>query len=275
MDSHDISLLRDTMDRTTDDLPPLPDLAPLAVREGRRRRTRARLAIVTTAFGAVTAGALGLTLLPGANTGVAMPAAVPPSTGATPGAAPSTHYPSVVVEETPGVTPPDNPDGLPEAERERLAAHQQRVAALLDDLLPATVTEIRPVKDNVRWYRITAGGKTFQTTVSVRPTDDRTLEPCLSAPARKFTCEAVTFAGNREAQLRSMPVNTSDTMGSDVTFLYGGSRVTLSVAPENVSAPVTPRQLMTVAEDPRFLDLVRDTDEHPVEKKAPPAIPGG
>ncbi|MCX5227942.1 hypothetical protein ABZY16_26495 [Streptomyces sp. NPDC006553] len=274
MDSHDISLLRATMDRTTDGLPPLPDLAPLAVREGLRRRTRARLAVVTTAFGAATAGALGLTLLPGANTGVAMPAVVP-TTGALPGGAPSTHYPSVVVEETPGVTPPDNPDGLPEAERKRLAAHQQRVAALLDDLLPATVTEIRPVKDNVRWYRITSGGETFHATVSVRPTDDRTLEPCLPAPAKRLTCEAVTIDGNRQAQLRSMPVNTSDTTGSYVTFLYGGSRVTLSVDPENVSAPVTPRQLLAVAEDPRFLDLVRDTDENPVEKKAPPAIPAG
>ncbi|MCX4982704.1 hypothetical protein [Streptomyces sp. NBC_00572] len=274
MDTQEISLLRDTMDRTTDGLPPLPDLAPLAVREGRRRRTRVRLAIVTTAFGAVTAGALGLTLLPGANTGVAMPAVVPTSTGATPSAAPSS-YPSVVVEETPGVTPPDNPDGLSGPERERLAAHQQRVAALLDDLLPTTVTEIRPVKDNVRWYRITSGGETFHTTVSIRPTDDRTLEPCRSEPTRKVTCDTVTFDGNREAHLVSMPVNTSETLGSYVTFLYDGSRVRLSVEPESVSAPVTPRQLLDVAEDPRFLDLVRDMDENPVETKAPPAIPAG
>ncbi|WP_406061081.1 hypothetical protein OG462_25600 [Streptomyces sp. NBC_01077] len=271
MDTDDISLLRDVMDRTTDDLPPLPDLAPLAVREGRRRRVRARIAIVTTAFGAVTAGALGLTLLPGTNTGVSMPAAVPPSLGATP----STNYPSVVVEETPGVTPPDNPDGLSRAERERRAAHQQRVAALLDELLPATVTDVRPVKDRVSHYRIASGGETFHLTVSVRPTDDRTLEPCKSVPAKGLDCDAVTFDGNRAAHLLSAPVNEADTLGSFLTFLYGGSRVRLSVDPESVSAPVTPRQLLTVAEDLRFLDLVRYADENPVEQKAPPAIPAG
>ncbi|MFE5945884.1 hypothetical protein [Streptomyces sp. NPDC056480] len=37
----------------------------------------------------------------------------------------------------------------------------------------------------------------------------------------------------------------------------------------------TPRQLPAVDRDPRFLDLVRDADENPVEKEAPPAIPAG
>ncbi|CAM5324311.1 hypothetical protein [Streptomyces narbonensis] len=74
----DITLLRDAMDRTAGDLPPLPDLAPLAVREGRRRRARSRFAVGAAALGVVTAGALGLTLLPGADPGVAMPAASAP-----------------------------------------------------------------------------------------------------------------------------------------------------------------------------------------------------
>ncbi|MER5311156.1 hypothetical protein ABT034_25585 [Streptomyces sp. NPDC002773] len=277
METDDITLLRSTMERTVDDLPPLPDLAPLAAREGRRRRLRARVAIVTTAFGAVTAGALGLTLLPGSSPAVTMPAAVPSSPGATASAStgPSTTYAPVTIEETPGVTPPDNPDGLSEAERARHAAHQQRVAALLDELLPATVTEIRPVKDKVYVYRIASGGETFRMTVSVRPSDENRLKPCVDDPVRGFHCEKVTFDGNREAQLVSMLVNGDETSGSYLDFRYGDSRVQLSVDPERVSAPVTPRQLLAVAQDPRFLDLVRYADENPVETKAPPAVEGG
>ncbi|MFF1507872.1 hypothetical protein [Streptomyces sp. NPDC058326] len=275
MDTDDISLLRSTMERTADDLPPLPDLAPLAVREGRRRRTRARIAIVTTAFGAVTAGALGLTLLPGSSPELTTPAAVPSSPGTSATAGPSMTYAPVTIEATPGVTPPDNPEGLSEPERERRAAHQQRVAALLDELLPATVTEIRPVKDEVHVYRIASGGETFRMTVSVRPFGVNGPKPCVDKPVRGFRCEEVTFDGNREAQLVSMAVNEPDTWGSYLSFRYSGSRVLLSVDPDEVSAPVSPRQLLTVAEDPRFLDLVRYADENPVETKEPAPIEGG
>ncbi|MFF5975637.1 hypothetical protein ACFY7C_29420 [Streptomyces sp. NPDC012769] len=265
--------LRDALDRTAEDLPPLPDLAPLAVRQGRKRRARARLAVVTAAFGAVTAGALGLTLLPGTDPAPAMPAVVPSS--AVGSGSPGASHPPVVVEETPGVTPPDNPDGLSPAERERRAEHQQRVAALLDELLPPTVTAIRPVKDEVAVYRITAGGTSFRMTVSVRPTDDRALKPCPDVAGGKIVCEAVGFDGDREAHLLSMPVDEADTLGSYVNFLYGKSRVLLSVDPQGASAPVTPRQLLAVAEDPRFLDLVRQADASPMETKAPPTVKGG
>ncbi|MFF2778129.1 hypothetical protein ACFVU3_24825 [Streptomyces sp. NPDC058052] len=276
MDIEETVLLRDAMDRTAEGLPPLPDLAPLAVRQGRRRRARARFAVVTTAFGAVTAGALGLTLLPGGEPVPAMPGAVPASPGASSSPpAPRTSYPPVVVEATPGVTPPDNPDGLSAAERERRAQHQQRVAALLDELLPPEVTEIRPVKDEVAVYRIAAGGETFRATVSVRPSDEP-LAPCPeNLPEDRGVCETVAFDGDREAQLSAMPVNGPDTIGSYVTFLYGKSRVRLSVEPDAVSAPVTPRQLLDVAGDPRFLALVEDADARPVETKAAPPVVGG
>ncbi|MFE5791928.1 hypothetical protein ACFQ8C_05035 [Streptomyces sp. NPDC056503] len=273
----DTTALRDALDHTAEDLPPLPDLAPLAVREGRRRRARARFATAATAFGVVTAGALGLTLLPGSDPAPAMPAAVPSSPGASasPSVNPDASYPPVVVEETPGVPPPDNPDGLSDAERERRAVHQQRVAVLLDELLPAKVTEIRPVKDKVSAYRITAGGEPFWLTVSVRPTDDRAVEDCPDRPDPRIVCETVVFDGDREAQLLSLATSEPGTSAAYVRFVYGGSRVRLSVDPEGAPSPVTPRQLFAVAEDPRFLDLVRDTDARPVEKKESPAIVGG
>ncbi|MEU2547352.1 hypothetical protein ABZ618_18280 [Streptomyces roseolus] len=279
MDTDETFPLRDALDRAAGELPPLPDLVPLAVREGRRRRARARFATAAAAFGVVTAGALGLTLLPGSGPAPAMPAA-PPSSPAASGspevsARPDASYPPVVVEETPGVPPPDNPDGLSEAERQRRAVHQQRVAALLDELLPAKVTEIRPVKDKVAGYRITADGTSFHLTVSVRPTDDLTLDECPDRPDPRIVCETVAFGGDHEAQLLSLATNEPGTSASYVRFVYGGSRVRLSVEPEGVSSPVTPRQLLAVAEDARFLDLVKDADARPVEEKEPPVIVGG
>ncbi|MGW6243331.1 hypothetical protein [Streptomyces roseolus] len=277
MDTDETFPLRDVLDRAADALPPLPDLVPLAVREGRRRRARARFATAAAAFGAVTAGALGLTLLPGNGPAPAMPAAPPSSPGvsASPSVSPDASYPPVVVEETPGVPPPDNPDGLSEAERERRAVHQQRVAALLDELLPAKVTGIRPVKDKVAGYRITADGTTFHLAVSVRRSDDLTLDECPDRPDPRIVCETVAFGGDHEAQLLSLATNEPGTAASYVRFVYGGSRVRLSVEPEGVSSPVTPRQLLAVAEDPRFLDLVEEADARPVEEKEPPVIVGG
>ncbi|MFD6346406.1 hypothetical protein ACFWF9_17000, partial [Streptomyces roseolus] len=255
MDTDETFPLRDVLDRAADALPPLPDLVPLAVREGRRRRARARFATAATAFGVVTAGALGLTLLSGNGPAPAMPAAPPPSPGvsASPSVSPDASYPPVAVEETPGVPPPDNPDGLPEAERERRAVHQQRVAALLDELLPAKVTEIRPVKDKVSAYRITAGGEPFWMTVSVRRSDDHALDACPNRSDPRIVCETAVFDGDHEAQLLSMTANEPGTSASYVRFPYGGSRVRLSVEPEGVSSPVTPRELFAVVEDPRFL----------------------
>ncbi|MFH8259802.1 hypothetical protein [Streptomyces roseolus] len=277
MDTDETFPLRDVLDRAADALPPLPDLVPLAVREGRRRRARARFATAATAFGVVTAGALGLTLLPGNGPAPAMPAAPPSSPGvsASPSVSPDASYPPVVVEETPGVPPPDNPDGLPEAERERRAVHQQRVAALLDELLPAKVTEIRPVKDKVSAYRITAGGEPFWMTVSVRRSDDHALDACPNRPDPRIVCETAVFDRDHEAQLLSMTANEPGTSAAYVRFPYGGSRVRLSVEPEGVSSPVTPRELFAVVEDPRFLALVKEADARPVEEKLLPPVVGG
>ncbi|KQX10552.1 hypothetical protein ASC82_23035 [Streptomyces sp. Root431] len=247
MDTDDTTLLRDALDRTTDGLPPLPDLAPLAVREGRRRRARARIAVATTAFGVVTAGALGLTLLTGTTgPGVSKPAA---------GGA-RTNYPPVVVEETPGVTPPDNPERLSEAERERRAQHQQKMAALLDELLPPKITDIRPVKDRTAEYRITAGGETFHMVASVRPENDAVLQRCANRQKGMPPCEEDTKL--RPGLMIAWPTRAT------VQYWFRKSVVELSVYGAKV-VPVTGRVLSDVAKDPRFLELVKDADAHPME----------
>ncbi|MFE7601286.1 hypothetical protein [Streptomyces sp. NPDC057494] len=140
---HDITLLRDAMDRAADGLPPLPDLAPVAVREGRRRRARSRLAIGTAAFAVVTAGVLGVTLLP-------RPGDVPAVSTGTGG------------------------------EAERQAGYQRRMAALLDELLSPKVSSIRP-EETVGEYRITAGGDRYWMIASVRPVAEGT-GPCSTNP---------------------------------------------------------------------------------------------
>ncbi|MFE4616074.1 hypothetical protein ACFRJ7_08175 [Streptomyces sp. NPDC056747] len=260
MDTDDTTLLRDAMDRTTDGLPPLPDLAPLAVREGLRRRARARIAVATTAFGVVTAGALGLTLLAGTTgPGVSMP----PAGGA------RASYPPVVVEETPGVTPPDNPEGLSGPERERRAQHQQKMAALLDELLPPQITGISPVKDRTPEYRITAGGETFRMVASVRPENsDVLLRRCEDRPKDAPAC-------GEDTQPRNVGFSEFRTIKVTVRYLYRKSVVELSVYAGKAEVPVTGRDLFDVTRDPRFLELVKDADAHPLEAMLPPLVASG
>ncbi|WP_225803266.1 hypothetical protein [Streptomyces sp. NK15101] len=101
------------------------------MREGRRRRARSRLAVGTAALAVVTAGALGLTLLPGTDSGVPMPAAW-------------------TVRET----------RLTGADWIRRESYQKDVAQVLKQQLPPKVTRVRPVGDGgdrVSEYLIEAG----------------------------------------------------------------------------------------------------------------------
>ncbi|MFI6420078.1 hypothetical protein ACIBG6_22100 [Streptomyces sp. NPDC050842] len=216
----DITLLRDAMDRTADGLPPLPDLAPLAVREGRRRRARARFAVGAAAFGVLTVGALGLTLLPSPGTDVA------------------------------GVA--KHIDA--EAERERATEHQRKTAALLDELLPAKVTDIRPVEGQVAEYRITVDDRPFIMTVSVRPMPASLLQDCpdCEKDTRLKTVQIVDWADFKAAQ-----------------YWYGKSRVTLSVFGWGTAVPLTARDLSAVTGDSRFLELVKAGNAHPLEPEEP------
>ncbi|MFC9591272.1 hypothetical protein ACFTUC_15975 [Streptomyces sp. NPDC056944] len=215
---HDITLLRDAMDRAADGLPPLPDLAPVAVREGRRRRARSRLAIGTAAFAVVTAGVLGVTVLP------------------RPGA------------DVPGVS-----TGVGSAEQERKARYQQRMAALLDELLSPKITDVRPVKDKVGEYRFTAGGETFRMVASVRPIGDGP-GPCTWNP------KSAACAG-KKLQVGGI----SGMCGASVGSWLGKSMVQLSVNSRKPTMPLTVDDLLAVGRDPRFVKLVKDADTHPVE----------
>lgn len=199
------------------------------MREGRRRRARARFAVGAAAFGVLTAGALGLTLLPGPGTDVT------------------------------GVSTP----AVGEAERERRAEYQRRMTALLDELLPDRVTDVRPVRDEVAEYRITAGGETLRMVVSVRPDDDSVLGYCKSRPRNAPACE-------EETQLRTGSFIDFPTVKSTVQYWYRKSRVEFTVYAGKAVLPVTGRDIFTVTQDPRFLELVKEADARPMELPEPP-----
>ncbi|MFJ7984901.1 hypothetical protein [Streptomyces sp. NPDC096351] len=214
---NDITLLRDAMDRTTDGLPPLPDLAPIAVREGRRQRARSRLAAGAAAFAVVTAGVLGVTVLPrpGAD-----------ATGVSTGVG---------------------------GEAERRADYQRRMAALLDELLPAKVTSVRPVKAETGQYRITVGGRTFPMVASVRPAAGG-RGPCTWDP------KSAACAG-KELQVGGI----SGLCGASVHYSLGRTAILLRVYSGTSPEPLAVEDLMALGREPRFMRLVKEADEQPVE----------
>ncbi|MEU8524365.1 hypothetical protein AB0C77_02015 [Streptomyces sp. NPDC048629] len=270
----DTTMIREAMDRTTEGLPPLPDLAPVAVRLGRRRRARARLTVVGGAFATVTAAALGLTLLPGDAGGGPAVGGV----GAAPEAPPTPYRTPVKIDPTPGE---ESGPAVPEAERDRQARFQQRAAGLFDELLPPVVTDVRPVDGRVNLYQVRAQGRNFTLKLTIRPVqaDDGPLT-CTGFPAKGGTCEKVALDGGREAYAYRAPVNEMDTFGARIAFAYGKSRVTVEISPseepgrKSLSSPVTARELTALAEDRGFTDLVADAEKNPVETYRSP-VRGG
>ncbi|MER5475604.1 hypothetical protein ABT026_01265 [Streptomyces sp. NPDC002734] len=257
-------LVRDLMQRVTDDLPPLPDLAPGAVRAGRRRRARARI----TALGGITAlaaaGVFVLTALPRPPGGAAAPAV--------PATAPSPYFTPVHIEPSPGEQHMAN---LPAAERDRLAGFQQRVAASLNATLGTELdVVVRPQDDRVDLYRMTTDRGTFLVRFTVAPRDPRHAPSCREVKGAR--CEAVALPGGTPADVRVAPVNDVSTTGIEIFWSTATSEVALAVLPDDerlVSAPVSVAQITAAARDEALLAEVRYADRHPVAKKSPP-VPG-
>ncbi|MFD4372620.1 hypothetical protein [Streptomyces sp. NPDC058486] len=268
-DSPEERALRGALTEAVDALPPLPDLVPAAVRVGRRRRARARAAKAGGAFGLVTAVALGLAVVNPWHGGreVNLPAVpVSPSvTGTGPGREP------VHVEPRPGETFPHA--RLPEAARARLDVFQQRAAVVLDDLLPAAVGAIRPYDNDVRDYRgegepggDARAGAPYTVRFSVRPSTGP-AETCPALPKKGVTCRTERLADGTPAQVTRAPSNTRGAREVTLTYRHGRSDVQLSVTPDAGaagSAPVSPADLVRLADDNRFRDLVREADARPI-----------
>lgn len=265
-DDRAVLLVRDAMDRTTADLPPLPDLVGAARAQGLRRKARVRAAIGGGVLAVAALGIAGAAALPFDNSsrkvsGVVNVAAPPSSTAP---------QPPVHIEPTPGES---SMADLPAAERTRQENFQNQAVGVLQELLPATVGTVQRTDLNVRQYRATKDGKTFVVIFSVRPSDEGP-QPCVEIKGQ--TCKKATLPGGIEANAATMPMGGTLT-DSRLFFRYGKSNVLLYISADeasNTSAPVTNDQLLAIAKAPAFLDLVKTADSQPMEKEQI-TIPGG
>ncbi|MFD7718554.1 hypothetical protein [Streptomyces sp. NPDC059814] len=293
----EVLLIRAAMEQATDGAPPLPDLVPAALVQGRRRRTRARAAIGAVATGVVALGALGALLPMRGGIGGTEPArtwsaasqrtSIAPSPGPTsvpspePTSVPSpvptdtdTAEPSRVhVEPSPGES---SMADLPAAERARQEGFQRQVALLLGKLLPQ-LGPVRPVDLTVSRYRAGRGGNVFPVVLSVRAESERSVAPqeapCRDYADRKLRCRSAMLPGGIKARAVTGiagPDGSPASTSTVVRFTYGGRAVALSVGSDEDTGeppPVTAGHLLAVAGNPRFLDLVKYAAENPMETK--------
>lgn len=260
----DVSLVRDAMERTVDDLPFPPDLVPAAVLKGRRRRARARAAVAASALGATALAALGAVALPEGDTGagVAATGTIPPAPYRTP----------VHVEATSGEAEEGSLNGLSVAERKRFEEFQQWSAAVLDEALPDAVGTIRPLDSSVLFYQGEKDGNVFRVTFAVRPDDGETVAAgaCRDVPTKKMTCESVELENGTGAQIRVGASGSMETNATSMAFTYRGSDVRLEISPDGrtgTSAPVTGQQLLDGVRESGLLEVVRYADENPLLEK--------
>ncbi|MGW2471780.1 hypothetical protein [Streptomyces sp. NPDC001665] len=268
-------LVRTAMERATGGAPPLPDLVPGALVQGRRRRARARAVIGATATAIVGLGVLGAALPVWGGGGEPVrqwSAASSASAAPTPTAVPV--RPPVHIEPSPGET---SMADLPKKEFSRQRVFQNQAAGVLETLLPKALAPVRPVDIAVNRYQGDTDGPVFPITFSVRPLATgkaaRADPPCLDVAVKDLQCDEVSLPGGIKAQAITAAGNAEGgktITGVTVRFRYGHSRVTLTVGGDYdamVSAPVTADQLVAVAGDPKFIEMVAYADERPMEAK--------
>ncbi|MET7860442.1 hypothetical protein ABZS81_25165 [Streptomyces sp. NPDC005318] len=278
-------LIREAMAEASEGAPPLPDLVPVALAQGRRRRARARVAIGAGVTGVLALGVFGA-MLPswgaggGTATGAGQIGAPAPRSSDVKTSAPSTG-PSrrpVHIEPTPGQS---SMADLPATERRRQEQFQQQAAVLFDELLPPGFGTVRPVDLTVSRYQGGAKGDVFPLVFSVRPGGDAANEqPCPDTSTKVYQCKEAELPGGIVARAITWPSSRPTAAGNakgdktitgvNIRFVYGDSTVVLAADGDDssmVSAPVTADQLLGVAGDSRFLELVRYADSFPMEPK--------
>ncbi|MEU2022432.1 hypothetical protein ABZ565_09720 [Streptomyces sp. NPDC016469] len=268
-------LVRTALERVTDGALPLPDLVPGALVRGRRRRARARAAIGATATAIVGLGVLGAALPVWGGDGEparAWSAASQTSPVPTPTSVPVPVRPPVHIEPSPGES---SMADLPSDELSRQRVFQNEAAGVLETLLPRAMGPVRPVDIAVSRYQGGAGGRVFPLTFSVRPLPTgkaaRADRPCVDVAVKHLRCDEVSLPGGIMAQAVTASGNAEGgktITGVTVRFRYGHSRVTLAVGGDDtamVSAPVTADDLLAVARDARFMEMVAYADARPME----------
>lgn len=286
-------LIRAAMKQAVEGAPALPDLVPVALAQGRRRRNRARAAVGAGVTGVVALGVFGAVVSMWGGDGGTQPTQTwsaasqstavspPPSPAVSPPPAPTaTEAPRPV--PTPVHIEPDPGESsmadLPTAERLRQEEFQLQAAALLDELFPRRLGPVRPVDLAVSQYRAGQDGNTFPVIFSVRPKAAPSGAapadpPCRDIPSKGLRCRSVTLPDGitfRSVTVAGDAKESPTVTDVDIRFSYGVSTVRLSVDGDHssmVSAPVNSDQLLAVARDSRFMELVKYADRHPMEDK--------
>ncbi|MFF4339326.1 hypothetical protein ACFY00_05200 [Kitasatospora sp. NPDC001540] len=267
--------VRGAMSRATDELAEPVGLTAGAMRQGRRRRLRARLAIGGAAVCTAALAATGLALLPEPSGGGAGPA--PLQVAAAPTASPRA-FPTATVAPTASPDPSQSVPVLPEAERLRIEDFRQRSAAALQDLLPPEIGSVSLLGDRVSDYLGRSARGDLLLRFSVRPHSDAGPPSTLCADTpigqevqvKGSTCKRVQLAGGITGTAWT-GLDSDGRTSTSVAFRLGGSDVDLSVGPyayeggTPLSSPLTVDQVVAFARQPRVTALLGEGDLHPVE----------
>ncbi len=146
---------------------------------------------------------------------------------------------------------------------------RQQVAGALDVLLPASIGTVLPVGDGPESYQGRRGGIVHSVRLSVHPELGGAAPACRDIPEKGLTCEDLTLDDGTPARVYRQPAEGRT--GTEVSLQYrsGRSAVALSVSPAPSGAggaPVTAGDLVRVAQNLRFRELIAYADENPVER---------
>jgi hypothetical protein len=266
------------MDRAVATLHPDAGLVSAALVQGYRRRARARLAKLSGALCvvALVAGAAVLRSQDIAPAPVGPAGTSPPVPSSSPPPSPPLEFPSVPQPWTDTDAPAGGPERVPPVPGP-VDDFRQQVAGALQDLLPPAVGAIALIEDDVSAYRaVTEAGTVFSVVFSVipAPVDSGTG---LCGPAGPGRCVDETLAGGEPVALRSYTGDAGTDTGVSASFRIGRSDVYLAVlagaatrtsAPAPVPVPVTAADLLSLANDPRVVELLSYADANPVQGTA-------
>lgn len=236
--------LRELMEQAAAGLAPLPDLTQEAVRLGRLRRIRARLAVIGAVVGVLAVGGIGSVALGGPGGAASQPvspAAAPPTASRT----------SAVPSPAPSMTAP-----VPAASED--AVRGARTAKALTRALGDLIGTVTP--DGADRFAGRLKGHTFPVTFQVMPGGDG-LAKCPDLPRTAMTCSTAWLPDGSEARVIVSGDTLEGGQSLSVSYRYAESTVNLTVTPDadaKVSPPVTVDQLVAAAGTKALLAEVRD-----------------
>jgi len=228
-----------------DGLEPMPDAVPAVVVRGRRsvRRRRIGSAVGSVAtVGALTAGVL--TVYPSERS-------QPPVAGGL--------TPVITTSATSKATP----------RQQTFGEFRKHLAAVLSDVLPARfgpVTAVTPESETSNGYRVTADGTTFSITFNLSKPGPGLPETTCVPGSRQVTCGTRALPGGGRAMAGHEGQTGSDITDAVLSALIHQRAVGLYIFADrsaDVAPPISDKELLALAADPRFLALVKEWAAHP------------